>query len=469
MNSRKDDHSNRWFGGLIGVLGLYLLIRYTTVSNIVGIDLSNSVSGISRSTILSVSVIGSFILACTALLALGRSELRSDRFERFTERKLFLLGMLAAVLLVLGVGKFKYSNYTDEGRDVRVSNLINTHSLDLYTNNKDIQLISDSNSLGMLEWAQELHPPGQYIPAIFLPKGEYSILFYRLYFLIPTLAVSLLVLLFIGRFPNGILYAVTLISLVFSASYLRNYTLIRFGNELIPFFAFGAFSALIYQVHRRGFPRSFSFWLLGLILFSVSLFFKFSVVVGMGAVCGALVIGYLVWKRNDLLSLLFFSLSIFVASLVLYYLAFEGTVMLNLHANAYYTKILDALRLVERPEIVSDSVWVGAPPLGTFLSLAPFQYGPIWGLAFCYFIYCAKTRRISLNESTVLVLLFLVLGLIGVVLVYPRTQYTAPLMFGGAFLLGKCIIDSLPRMMIIKLAIIACLFASSEVIMMSFA
>jgi len=446
-----------------------LLIRYTTVSNIVGIDLSNSATGISSSTILSVSVIGSFILACTALLALGRIELRSDRFARFTERKIFLVGILTVILLVLGVGKLSYSNYTDEDRDVVVSNLVNTHSLDLYTDNKDLQLVSDSSSIGLLRWAQELHPPGQYIPAVFLPQREYSLLFYRLFFFVPTLAISLLVILLVGRFPNGIIYTITLTSLIFSASYLRNYTLIRFGNELIPLFFFGAFSALIYHVHRGRLPRSFSLWVLGLILFSVSLFFKFSVVVGMGAVCGALAVGYVVWKRNDLLSLFLFSLSIFVASLVLYYMAFEGTVMLDRHASWYGTKILEALRLVERSEIVLDGEKFGPPSLGTFFLLAPFQFGPILGLSFCYFVYCAKTRRISLNESTVLVILFLILGLIGVALVYPRTQYIAPLMFGGVFILGKCIIDSLPRMMIIKLALIACLFASSEVMLVSFA
>lgn len=468
MKKSQDDLSRRWLVVVIGMLGLYLSLRYTTLLNIFGIDLRSTVTGVSDSIVLSASVIGLFIISGLFLLRVYRSTTLVDSLTTRSETRLFSIGLFVLIILVLGLGKLTYATYTDETRDAVVSNLINSYSLDLYTNNEDIQLLTDSTSLNMLEWAQRLHPPGHYLPAVLLPQSEYSLLFYRLFYFIPTITVFILLLLFVDRFPRGFLYIITLSSLIFSASYLRNYTLIRFGNELIPFFIFGAFTTLIYHVHRGTLSRSFLVWVVALVLFTVALFSKFSVVVGMLAVCGALIIGSLVWRRYDLIALFFFTLSVFVVSLVLYYLAFEGTIMLERHSDWYGSKVLETLRLVARPEVVTDSVH-GPPPISRFLTLAPFQFGPILGLSCCYFIYCIKTRRIKLDESTWLIIMFLVLGIVGVVLVHPRTQYIAPLMFGGVFVLGKCFVDTLANETIVKLSIITCLFSASEVLLMSFA
>lgn len=428
-------------------------------------------SGISASFVLSFSVIGGFVL-------LGLFVVRSN-FAEVCINKLcsddqglttVIIGFTLVAAVVISIGKFTYASYIDEDRDVAIANLITQNSLSIYTDNVGMEAVNDSLVIRSHDWAQNIHPPGHYIPAALLASNEYSRTFFRFFYFLPLIFVALLAIRHARAAPETQLITLVMGVLIFSATYLRNYTLIRVGDELFPFLAFSGFLFVFYGMAKgEALPR-FRKLLLAFLLFVIAFFSKFSVLVAMLALCAALVLGAMIYRERVVFRLALISVGILVGTILLYYAIFDGTIMFGRQVESYGARILESLRLVSREELIEGGVKpAGRSPIISFFFTLPFRYGPLLILAAAGYVYSVLAKKIQVERNSVILLLFLVIGLLGVLLVNPRAQYTAPLMLGLAFFLARMLIELLHDRDLVTLAFVAFLFAVSEVLMMSFA
>lgn len=465
-NPRSGSNTRVGFIGLVMVLAAYLLLRHTLFVTLTGIDIPESVTGVSDSIWLSTLIIALFLLAGTALVVSKRVHesiefrLRGDRSIR---AEIFVL--LSAALLLLGLGKITFNEYTDETRDVRISNLVAEHGLDIFVDGRGLEAVTDSSIHDAHQWAQRLHPPGQYVPASVLRTEKRDLRFYRFLFLLPVVVAAVAATIAAGRDRRRQLFVLVSGTLLFSLTFFRNYTLIRFGNELIPFLAFSGFLGLMYHVYRSSNRNWSAFLALGFLAFAAAIFTKFSVLVAIVALIAALILAWFIVRERILVRLAAGALFIFIASAAVYLIAFDGTAMLEQHVQSYWGRILESLRLVSREELIEQGIKPeGRSPISSFLLSVPFSYGPIILISTVWSIVRIARRRVRPGTVDIVLLLFLSIGLVGVLLVNPRAQYTAPLLFGLVFFSTRHIMAEAGDAEIVKLSLVGYLFVVSELL-----
>lgn len=451
---------------VIGLLSVYLFFRYTPITQVFAPDKVIDAGGISAGYTLPLLLIGAFAGCCIGLVHINRVHgLITDLLK--SPKKIYTLACALLVIagIVISIGKATYSPYTDELRDVSVANLVAEYSLQLYLYNERVEEITDNDERNHLEWAQGFHPPGHYIPAVFLDR-KHSTVFYRYIYFLP-LAFFAWVTLYLARALSIPVHNyIALFSLLLSFTFLRNYTFIRFGNELFPFLGFSGFLIIIYLVYTG--KVRFSAWvgILGLLCFMVAIFAKTTAFVAMLALMAALFVGVLIWKEKRLMLLLLYCFAVLTGSFVVYFFALENSVI-GPRIQGYAWMIRQTVESASEEILALDPQSEKVQFIPAYFFTFPFKYGPIIILAIGYSIYGVLTRRLRVENVEVLTLLFILFGLFGVALVGARAQYTAPLMLGLAFLIGRYMIKAFPPALLLKVSLIAVAFAMVEVLLVS--
>ncbi|MEN8150258.1 MAG: hypothetical protein ABFS86_10570, partial [Planctomycetota bacterium] len=356
--------------------------------------------------------------------------------------------------------------YTDEIRDATVLELVAERGLGVYLDDPaDTEGLTDEQR-HRIHWSQRLHPPGHYVLGSLLRGGHGLLEGWRYLYAVPWL-VALAIALGLARRTRTRTMVLGVVALVFAATYLRNYTLIRMGNELNPFLGMTGFLATLAWAARSGGWRPASL-ALAFLCVVLAVFAKFSALVSMLAVLGALGVVLLVRRDRTSLVLLGGSAGILVAAVLLYGFLFRGTHMLDLQTEGYGARVLRTLRLVsdEAAKEMASGQRVGGRPMSYFLLRAPFQFGPVVLLTFGYAAWCVLARRVAVRPTDLFLLVFVALNLAGVLLVNPRVQYTAPMMGAVAFFAVSVLSRRFPPGDTVRIAAIAVLFAAAEVFLM---
>ncbi|HEX7069973.1 MAG TPA: hypothetical protein VF190_04170, partial [Rhodothermales bacterium] len=335
-----------------------------------------------------------------------------------------------------------------------------------YLDGEDIDLV-EPRHLKWLNWARRLHPPGQYVPAALLPDGTYPLQFYRFLFMVP-LALFFGGTLWLARRSGYALrlYAVMLV-LLLGLTYLRNYSFVRFGNELIPFIAFSSVLITVYRAY--GSKEKIGAGTVGLIFlfYTLGLYTKATLLVPMFSLIGTLFVGSLLMRDIRLAKLAGICIGVLFASLGLYVLIFHGTEMLALQQRVY-GDALDFLSGYVTPDKPIEQYTVSVQVAHTrgFIRSMPFQYGPLCIGASLYAAWCFITRRVPFTRLDFLLVLFVAAGIVGIgVMMFLRTQYTASLMLPLMFLLARVVVKTVPAQLLMRLLLVAASFALCEVLL----
>ena len=126
---------------------------------------------------------------------------------------------------------------------------------------------------------------------------------------------------------------------------------------------------------------------------------------------------------------------------------------------------MESLRLVTREELVEQGIRPeGRSSLSWFALRLPSSYGPVILLSTCWALVRIARRRPRPETVDICLILFLMIGLTGVLLVNPHPQYTAPLLFGLVYLSARHIVDVLGDAQTIKLSAICFLFVVCQLL-----
>ena len=454
INSIKKKYDYLYFF-ILAIASFFFIIRFTPfLDKLFFVKAGN----IHEHFIIPLIIIGAFIILSSMILFIGDNLIYNRNF--FTTYFLFTV---AAIIVIIVFGKLTYNIYIDEMRDVIVSNYISENSLTSYVN-------ADSGAdLGTAQesilWAQRLHPPGHYIPAIFLPDNGYSVILYRLLYVLPLIVFFIILFLGANKFNKKsetfAIMAFTFMAFTFSLSFIRNYTFIRFGNELFPYiFVSGILITVYYivSIHKRFDPKYVA---LCMLLSVGAVWSKFTGLAMLGALAGCLFLAWLIHRQACLWqAAIVVALSVVSAS-VLYLVSFYGTPMLDAQATTYLQRVADVLDPAAAQGL---DVFQRQTPL-MFLIKLPVTWGlPLFMGLTLWFLWAMRRRFVLRPEETVAVLLILVgLAIVGVV--FPRAQYTAPLMLAPVYLATLAVLSIFERIQVIQFMVLVLLFSITEIVL----
>ena len=453
-------------GLFVLVLGSYLVARYTLFLSLLGINVEAIAGGVSASVFLPLLLIAVFFgIGAFAVL----SPLPSRHFTGIeAQRKVAAtLPILVAVALIgLGIGKLTYSEYIDETRDVVISNLVANHGLDIYIDNVGLEE-AHIEDLKYHTWAQRNHPPGQYVLSTLLPGGSYGTVFFRFFALIPLLAFAFGAYVVARRFDFDIRIFVVMAVLLLGLTYMRNYTLVRYGNELIAFLAFSSMLIVLYLTLKNRIRLGASSIALIALLYTAGLFSKATVIIPMISLIGTLGLGSLLFRDMRLFKLAFVCGLTLVLSLALYTAVFWDTAMLAAQAERYE----DTFSFLQTYVGAETNDHEGAIDAQlhfsrNYMFSIPFHYGLVIVFSLLYAGYCFVRRRVAFSREDFLIVFHILLAIIGITFgMVIRTQYTAPLMLPLVFLLARVLVKTLPTPLLMRFALIATSFALIEVLL----
>jgi len=248
---------------------------------------------------------------------------------------------------------------------------------------------------------------------------------------------------------------------IFSLSFIRNYTFIRFGNELFPYiFVSGTLITVYYivSIHKRFDPKYVA---LCMLLSVGAVWSKFTGLAMLGALAGCLFLAWLIHRQACLWqAAIVVALSVVSAS-VLYLVSFYGTPMLDAQATTYLQRVADVLDPAAAQGL---DVFQRQTPL-MFLIKLPVTWGlPLFMGLTLWFLWAMRRRFVLRPEETVAVLLILVgLAIVGVV--FPRAQYTAPLMLAPVYLATLAVLSIFERIQVIQFMVLVLLFSITEIVL----
>jgi len=456
--------ASRLLPGFPCILAVYLVLRYGPLLRRFAPQGNEGATGISDSFVLPL-----LVAAILAAAGLWIVRARSARPLVATLLRAKWAALLLPVLLFAAVfaGKATFGPYTDERRDAAILDVLAERDLGLYLSDTAEAEGLDHDQHYHLGGAQLQHPPGHYALGVLLSSAPRSIVAWRFLYALPIVLATLIAF-GLARRRRTRLAVLAGVAFLASATYLRNYTFIRVGNELNPVLCMMGFLATLACVARNGGRWKPGTAALAAALFAAAMFSKFSALVSLFAVVGAL--GIVVLARRDRRSVLLLAgtVSVLAVTVVAYGILFHGTHMFEVQMEGYGPRFLRALRLVdtETAKEMAGGQGVGGRPMSYFFGRAPFQYGPVVLLLFGYSAWCVLARRVASRPTDLFVLTFIALNLLGVLLVNPRVQYTAPMMGAVAYFVVSVLARRFLPGDVARLAVIVALFAASEVSLM---
>ncbi len=460
--------------GVIIALTIFLAIRYTTLLEYCGINLFKGNPGIVESTTNAVLSVFLFLVLSSLIGFLPSIEkLYLNLSHKKSTRAITLLLLVMATCCVAITGKLGYSSYTDETRDYQTVEYLRQHDTDEYLR---AESATTDDSLGKQEMYESsiLHPPMHYwlFSSIGDNKGNHnghSLFFYRMLVLIPLLiTIGLAVWMGMVYKADWLMWTL-LFALILNFTYLRNYTFIRFGNELLTFIGFSGFLICVYRLFFAESWHTEKWTLLvGFLCFILAFFSKFSMIVPTIAIIGTGILGLIIVRDTRYCRAILYTLACTILAIVLYYLAFHDTPMLNYHASNYASKIFKSLHLPVPDSLAGNTrLYTSTSSIPHFIKSLPFWYGPtILGCLAASLIGMAKNAGLR-TSFHMMWLVMIAMAVVGVLLVNPRAQYTAPFVLAAAYFIAKMLTASVGRVLLFRVTLIMVLYAWVETAMTS--
>ena len=462
---------------LVVILACYLLVRSTRFLSLLGISRAVK-SGICSSPLVSAWIIGFFFLVCAAVVCLPRSDALAEKILRSRPLlRSYAACLLFIILAAIGWGKCSFPPWNDELRDVAVANLVVRHSLAIYVDDHEVEAVTKQSDRYFLAWARYFHPPGHYLPALLAPAGDHGFVFYR-FFYFPALIAPVVVALVRLRSTDALIMFSLSVVLLCTATFLRNYTFVRTGNELFSFLGISAFLVLSGHMYRHPIEFNLRRWLMAAVCLSMAIFSKFTAVVATMSFLTCVWIGSLVFRDKLLRRLGGVSTALFAIVVLLYFAVFWRSAMLTDHVTVYGNQFLKPLQWMApatSQDFKSTIDWREDDAVGgsakdmfaahvNFFRESRFRFGPMIPLGVLYAIVTLAQRRGPMDRIQLGAALFFFVGLLGIGLVWPRVQYTAPLMLGLVYFVAKSVCDTIPAGATLKLMAIGTFYTVAEIV-----
>lgn len=449
--------------GGIALMGLFLIVRYTPFLELFGIPIRRYVSGISESILIPIGIIVAFLI-----VAMGLHWLLTLAAANLNRKQLLVTLNLCSLIAIFAVsfyGSQNYVLYTDEQRDEVVFDVLNEHGNNAYLNNPESIELTDKQQRN-LSITRLQHPPLHYMSKTLFSNRSFDIYDYRLVDLFMLLAWTLFMVYLAWRF-NQLEALLWLSALIFSFSFLRNYNFIRSGNELFVFIGITTMVIVLYNRYQNNLSSTVS-WILIIGCTALAVFSKFSSLVILGALLGALFIVAACSKNMRLFSIFGQLTAAFVISLVFYHFLFRGSVMYELQIGNYGQLIsgfIPGLE-IEAPRAINHAA-ESSSSLFEFIYSFPFWYGPVITLGLLGTLYIYIKRLAALDMISVLLMIWIGIGIMGVLAVNPRAQYTVSMAIGFGYLLLLLTRKMLNTDQILRLALIILLFGLTETMLIA--
>jgi hypothetical protein len=173
--------SKRFYPFLVAALLLFFILRFSPV--LLDLFLNFKPGSLPPTGIFT----SRWVLGVMTLVFLGFAwaiHRNFDILKAFIESnpKRFLAIALVGMIGVLAIGKLSFAVYTDEKRDIFVSNLMTRAGVQTYSQlNIEKKTPMSSEEKSYLDWARSLHPIGHYLPALLVHKKEGTI-FWRFFY-----------------------------------------------------------------------------------------------------------------------------------------------------------------------------------------------------------------------------------------------------------------------------------------------
>ena len=412
---------------VVFVLTVFLFIRFTPFFNDV---LSLSGGGVHDEYSTPIAII--FVFLLLSLLGSYKIQYIIRNITVSNNKKILLLFVIIFVTLIFG--KTTYTLYTDEVRDVDVSNFINENSISSYVTFSENDRSRESRQVS---WAQSLHPPGHYVLGAFLPSGVYSAGEYRLLYLLPLIIFASCSYLVAKRFDDFAVFVIISI-LLFTFSFTRNYTFIRYGNEIFPFIFVSCILILLYYRYHFGVSLGIRDLTMCAFFAVLALWAKSSAVVALAALASSLVISWFIYKQAILgRAALVVGMSLVIA-MTLYVLVFYDTPMLDRQLIRYKAMVMNigASLGLEIQGNLADRSGKNLR-IVMFLGKLPVTFGLPITFALALWLRSVWRRRFRVAVPETTAFLFILIGIAGVASVHPRAQYAAPLILAVSFLASR--------------------------------
>lgn len=342
--------------------------------------------------------------------------------------KRFLAVALMGLIVVFSIGKITFSVYTDEKRDIFVSNLLTMTSVQAYSQKSVEQNTPMTPEEKVnLDWARSLHPVGHYLPAVLIHKKEGTIFWRFFYGCFPLLFIAILIWIWKPVDKEQIWFIALVGIILISSAYFRNYVLIRVSNELIPAIGMTSFFLILWRAARGEGQSWWNFLLLSLAIF-LSVSAKYSAVVTWGATIVGLIVVWAANKDEASIKALLFSAGSGLVGIFSHVYLWIHTDMLAGHRDNYGVKILKTLGLVPPDWMHTTGTGLeGSTSSITFLFLGwPVWFGPFIFVGLIVGVYAFIKKSLWRDPLWLFLVVFLVTNLAGVVAVNPRAAYLSP-------------------------------------------
>jgi len=420
--------SKRFYPFLVAALLLFFILRFSPV--LLELFLNFKPGSLPPTGIFT----SRWVLGVMILVFLGFAWAINRKFfilKDFIESnpKRFLTVALLGMIGLLAIGKLSFAVYTDEKRDIFVSNLMTRAGVQTYSQiavEKSTPMSSEEKSY--LEWARSLHPVGHYLPALLVHKKEGTIFWRYFYGFFPLLLVAMLIWRWKPVDKEQIWFIALVGIIILSAAYFRNYVLIRVSNELIPAMGMTCFFLLLWRASAgKMLSLPVEIVLLALPVF-ISVSAKYSATVTLGAAVLALIVVWLA-KRDwpSARTLLLCAGSGFLGVGLHVYL-WVNTDMLVGHRDNYGVKILKTLGIAP-PEWmhVTGMGLEGSTSSIPFLLLgSPVWFGPFIFAGILLGGWLFFKKALWRDSLWLFLVVFLATNLVGVLAVNPRAAYLSP-------------------------------------------
>lgn len=453
----------RWFLPLmVLMLTIFLAVRYTPLLELFGVNIFADNPAVTSSLFVATVVPSIFFV-------FGSISLRRQWFESLVcildGQPVMRWGLVVVVILtltgVMTLAKYHYAPYGDEMRDVQTVSYLQEHGLGSY-----VVLTRDRYKSGNSQPAHATavrHPPLHYWATVLTVPISDDVLIYRFWVYLPLSIAILMVILASVYYHLDWLMVVAVCLVMLSFAFLRNYTFIRYGNELFAVIGFTGYLAGLYGVYQRVGRDTLVPAGLGLAGLLLAIFSKFSAVVAVGSVGLAALICWGLYRQWRFGRVFIFSVFATCICLFMYSLAFWGTPMAVTHLNNYLAKFLKASGL-PLPESLAEYTVLdhSSSSLSWFAAMIPFWYGPIILILVAGILARILRERYRLQPLEFGAVLLVVINILAVLVVNPRAQYTASVLVALAWLVVVLGAKFYRRVEILRLGMICVFFIMAE-------
>jgi hypothetical protein len=359
-------------------------------------------------------------------------------------RRLLLYTLFIGAMLVTGILHCCQA-VNDEERDLVSIHVLEQYGLGAYLNGVPADSPAlDKDTAWYLNWARLAHPPLHYMAgsSLSLLFGKnHGFTYYRLLFDAILLAWMTGIILCArrARIPALLLHA--FIITPFAFSYLRTYTFIMSGNELIPFIAMSTWGLLAYLLYLRKLRFGIAAASMLLCCVIVTFLAKISTIIPLAALCvslGILALSQGAYRRF-FIQLCAVTAGGFVLAIGMYVALYWDTQMLQWHISMYAYELHRLFPSIVIPEGYTWT-WDRESSVGLFVLNALPSYGPI--VLGGFFYGCAqllrlwrRDRKIDLFDAGMI--LWLLISMVGIVIVEPKTRYLLPATFVIIYIIAR--------------------------------